>query len=258
MVHSRPYDLSITNIGGGEVPELVFRPAFRAHADAWSLVREEVLGEDMRQPTLFPLNTYGPLGCARYESGEDPRFVIRLEPLADVHALARTIQETIWCLSAAMHRSGAESNRVALADLNLVCDPTKDTWGYATGGFLHEAMLKWFGMYIERKDDNGSLTAEIVASMRAAWTATAPAHEKEFVGYCGFNIEDDGCFQFRCFGDSCDMSLYPDQLGSFEKIGEQVFLSFSCHNVDRPWQQITFIAGFATLLEVVRKHVDES
>lgn len=80
----------------------------------------------------------------------------------------------------------------------------------------------------------------VMADMRRAWKATATPKLKRCADRCRARVID-GRFELDCFGDACDLSMYPDSTPEF-----------SCHNLDLPFQQATLLAGLASLYQRVK------
>lgn len=81
---------------------------------------------------------------------------------------------------------------------------------------------------------------QVAKDMRRAWTATTPRRLKRCADRCYVNVHD-ARFEIGCFGDACDLSIYPDSDPMF-----------SCHNLDTAFQQATLLAGLASLYERVK------
>lgn len=90
---------------------------------------------------------------------------------------------------------------------------------------------------------------KIVINMRRAFVAVTPRNMHRYATECQAVIDTrKQTFLFRCFGDACDMGIYPD---SHSEPGHQA--SFSSHNLDYAYQQATLLAGFATVSEYTKK-----
>lgn len=76
--------------------------------------------------------------------------------------------------------------------------------------------------------------------MYKAWRATAMKGLKRYANDCYARVRDDR-FELGCFGDACDLSIYPDS-NPF----------FSCHNLGTAFQQATLLAGLASLYSFVK------
>lgn len=81
---------------------------------------------------------------------------------------------------------------------------------------------------------------QVAKDMRRAWTATTTRRLKRCSDRCYVNVHD-ARFEIGCFGDACDLSIYPDSDPMF-----------SCHNLDTSFQQATLLAGLASLCERVK------
>ncbi|HVV38969.1 MAG TPA: hypothetical protein VHD31_01455 [Candidatus Paceibacterota bacterium] len=145
------------------------------------------------------------------------------------------------------------SNRPQLIDLETLCDRDRlQGYGHDIGGYVSGGVNAWLRKQgTQVPDDRYSIPVpeEVITAMRHAWYAVAAEDQKRWASECGGRIANDGRFMLECFGNACDVAIYPDNAVADEKGS----VPFSCHNLDRPDQQITLIAGLAKLCELVRK-----
>jgi hypothetical protein len=89
----------------------------------------------------------------------------------------------------------------------------------------------------------------ITRSMQRVFVAVTPATLRQYASDCCVLIDaEKERFLLRCFGDACDMGIYPDSGAT-----PGMHASFSCHNLDSPFQQATLLAGLVTLGEIVKR-----
>jgi hypothetical protein len=88
----------------------------------------------------------------------------------------------------------------------------------------------------------------VVTAMRHAWRATARESWQEYVDECKGRIFQRGAFILDCFGNACDVGVYPSEFRT-----DETSHTISCHNLDTAEQQLTFLAGLAKLCELTRE-----
>jgi hypothetical protein len=98
-------------------------------------------------------------------------------------------------------------------------------------GFVSERFKYGLGRLTQNELD------QVTSDMRRAWRATAPKSLKRYADRCNAGVHDER-FMLDCFGNACDVSIYPE-----------TDPDFSCHNLDTPNQQATLLAGLASLYE---------
>ncbi len=88
----------------------------------------------------------------------------------------------------------------------------------------------------------------IVRNMRKVFVTAAPTTLRQYAPDCSVSIDaEKERFLLRCFGDACDMGIYPDSGAT-----PGTCASLSCHNLDSAFQQATLLAGLASLASCVR------
>ena len=89
-------------------------------------------------------------------------------------------------------------------------------------------------------------------AMRQVYGTVAPSEVREYAEDCCARIGAEGRFYLTCFGNACDLAIYPD---SDHSDREESPTNFSCHNLDTVFQQLTLLAGFAVLQELAAEDV---
>jgi hypothetical protein len=124
--------------------------------------------------------------------------------------------------------------------------------GHSTGGYISPDLGKWLKKQSEDILDENAFSMVILPEvgevMRQVYESIS--HRKLDPNECRALISQNGLFGLKCPGDSCDVSIYYDQVYG-DPIGNR-FVEFSSHNLDNPTQQITLLAGLAKLCELAR------
>ncbi len=149
--------------------------------------------------------------------------------------------------------SGDAPNQIQQVDLQMRCD-MHDPIGYnhAVSGYVSSQVLNWLRVHGKRARDGGDIPihAEVAAAMREVWIAVCIPDHRQWASECRGRISSDGRFMLKCFGDACDLAIYPD--GTCGHMAD-AYAQFSCHNLDTAVQQATLIAGLAKLCELARR-----
>jgi hypothetical protein len=125
--------------------------------------------------------------------------------------------------------------------------------GHAVGGWLSVEIMGWLRHYAAANTQVNNVAGmhpEVIRAMQAAWHAMSTPNLKRFTGprdIYGW-IQTSGAFSLNCFGNACDLSVYPDQVHE----GDDGPTEFSCHNLDSADQQLTLLAGLAKIYELAR------
>lgn len=175
-------------------------------------------------------------------------------PITDAKLFATTL--TLYVLFTTLALPLIEtpkSNRPQQVVISTVAK--HDMHGHMIGGWLDSSVLSWVSTYAQtaREPDKPAdawnvvqAPQEVVAAMREAWEALHDDEQNEFSSNCRGLFRENGCFTLICFGNACDLSVYPDHV--YAGIDGEV--EFGCHNLDTAYQQITLLAGLAKLLEL--------
>ena len=160
---------------------------------------------------------------------------------------------TIYLLTTAMNVPEVESSTgERMVDLTVISGV--GAYGHAVGGYLSPAVPNWLKEQVKDyfgQPDVGFYAPgnpDVLDAMQFTWLAVSPDAMKEHDDSVRMSIQKDGAFSLICFGDACDLSVYPDAL-RYET--DQVELA--CHNLDTAVQQLTLLAGLARLCQLVRE-----
>lgn len=203
-------------------------------------------------PDMFGRVEFGYGNCGFVQTdGEYTRLHIEL---SDVRIRCRTL--TIHALASALlvplERSAVRTNRQQQLDLETVCSNSAG-YGHAIGGYVSAGLCSWLQQQRNGDPDMFGRTRipdEVVRAMKATWAAVAGKRFGRWTRECTGYVSEDGRFILQCFGNACDVAIYPDQVHG--RLGEHA-VQFGCHNLDTAAQQLTLIAGLARLCELARK-----
>lgn len=146
------------------------------------------------------------------------------------------------------------SNRTQQLDIDLCTDKFRpDGYGHAVGGYLSHGVTAWLTAYVVQPSTdtypNGDapMLTSVTDAMRATWRRVAGRNLQQFIDDCRGRIFREGAFILECFGNACDVGVYPSEFRTDEPSH-----SISCHNLDTVEQQLTLLAGLAQLCTLVR------
>lgn len=185
--------------------------------------------------------------------GETISLCIRLTP--DVARRALTLNLLAQALIVPFERYKEPGDSFQQVDIETRCSPSAGTYGYehAVEGYISMSMYNWLKEYAQRSVknvyDHAPLPEKVITAMRQAWSAMALGYWKKWITACSGYVAEDGRFSLQCFGDACDLAIYPDQ--SLASTRES--LRFGCHNLDHAVQQLTLVSGLAQLCQLVRE-----
>lgn len=116
---------------------------------------------------------------------------------------------------------------------------------FGIGGTLRGPFI----YYLRQQVDNGqskALSQKITETVNDALVAMWPKTPKTLTKQSNCVFAPDGRFSIKCFGDACDLSIYPDGAHTDD------FWQMGCHNIDSPIQLLSLFCGFAKLTELAR------
>jgi len=192
---------------------------------------------------------YGRCGLVN-EVDEDVRFEIELAGGDQLSCCTLTLK--VLTMALAVPIANWSSNQLQQVDLETRCD-SADIYGYnhAVGGYISSRLMSWL-----REQGRGSVKnrhvpvpEEVTRAMRHAWSAVCSKSRLRWTRECSGYIAPDGMFTLGCFGNACDLAIYPDCGRMTDS-----YIQLSCHNLDSADQQITLIAGLAKLCELARRN----
>ena len=247
----------IFTINQQHLPTIIER--LQVMTDRWQDHKSTYLGRfdtdfTLLQEDLFS-TTFGYGDCG-YLTTEDGKAHLRVRLVAEAGKYYASA--TLFILVRALgfpFEDHIPNNRHQVVEIMLNAEHCPTGYGHAVGGQLSSALVEWLRKYVNdmtilSHDTAVRLPADVTLSMETVWKAvTEPArHEYGKPPHINGWIRECGAFSLICFGDACDLSIYPDETS--HEIGESV--QFSCHNLDTAEQQLTLIAGLAKLCELAR------
>lgn len=201
---------------------------------------------------LFGGFGYGDCGYVSKENGEALLHIplrgnTMLEATYSIHMIADVLM--------APFEKETESNRDQQVFLETRADMHRNEgWGHMLAGYLGSSFIRWLKHYGETHKDgledfwSAPLPEPVLNAMRTTWGAVTIGGRRNYVSDLRGRISHQGRFLMICFGNACDIAIYPDQ-----RIDEDCeYVRFSCHNLDYPDQQLTLLAGLAKLCELAR------
>lgn len=202
---------------------------------------------------------YGSCGCARLQGNDHYLYLpLTSHPTSRRH-VALTIQALTFALGLPFTKTVTSGDRQQEVILNTTCE--NGFYGHAVGGFLSESVIDWLKSYVQEKVQKMSafeetpMHPEVVAAMKATWCAVTKAELHRYNSDCEHSwVRKSGAFTLNCFGNACDLSVYPDQfLGASCEM-----VSIGCHNLDHTDQQLTLLAGLAKICQLARASRDHA
>lgn len=201
---------------------------------------------------LFGVTAFGynKCGFVTIDDGHT-HFHIELVRLPQLHACTLTMKLLAHALAVPVD-DGKISNQLQQVDLDMCCEwGDSNGYGHATGGYVSSRLLTWLKNVGKRApaDSIGvPIPEEVLFAMCDTWAAVAKEELCEWVDACSGRIAPDGRFILNCFGNACDLAIYPDEY----REGDE-FCRFDCHNLDSAAQQVTLLAGLAKMCELARE-----
>lgn len=205
----------------------------------------------MPVPDLFGNIEFGYGGCGLVaELENEVSFCVELCE-AHLHNATMTIHVLTQTFLGQFEGEPEHSNRSQQVDLETGCAHMPH--GHSVGGYVSGEVREWLRrQWHKGPTDNWAhwapMPQEVLAAMRQTWIAVSPKDLKRWAKDCGGSITEDGRFILNCFGNACDLAIYPDNAC----IDEYSSVRFSCHNLDAARQQLTLLAGLAKLCELAR------
>lgn len=258
----RVYDLAFVSRAASlsRVPEIVLTLPQSSCADLLDRFKElaeinagriqEYLGGIRKRPkfTQGDRGLFGYKSCCRIEQEERaPHLYFELR--------ARHRKETVVTSTLVLH---AASNLFSSEDdcsgetgqrMELHTSFGGSFHSHAIGGTVFPPLGRWL-LSQARLGKGKEIRHRITLAMSEAWHAVATRQLARYSSYCDFHLHEDGRPSFGCFGDACDVAVYPD--GLMGEMGKS-FAELSSHNLDNPMQQIAFLAGLAELWNMDRQ-----
>lgn len=225
--------------------ETVLR-GMRNLTDGWDRAREYLSSE---KPPVLHGEYIGYGRCCR---------VLRCDEGVSVYLMLqrsklREVVVTLVLLTSALrgcYRGGdaGHDEKQQLLDIGTYINPTPH--GHCPEG----RSFPVFGRWLKRQvGDVGCTTAvQVREAMMEGWRAVAPLASRSYADESNCHFAEDGRFALGCFGDSCDLAIYPD--GVIGDVGEYAARIHS-HNVESAHEQITLLCGLAALCGLARREL---
>jgi hypothetical protein len=193
---------------------------------------------------------YGRCGCMSID-GKVMYFEFELRNGDASQCIALSLKLLLQALNVAMP-GPRQTNQPQQIEVEMRCEWDAVGYGHAMGGSISPLLLEWLKRHAAQGDGNTyvPLPAPVVSAMRATWMAVAYDDMGRWASDCSGYTTRDGRFSLVCFGNACDIAIYPD--GSCGSARDGNYHRFSCHNLDRSDQQLTLLAGLAKLCEIAR------
>ncbi|HVM58708.1 MAG TPA: hypothetical protein VMT80_00005, partial [Candidatus Paceibacterota bacterium] len=157
-------------------------------------------------------------------------------------------------LAEAKDENAIPSNRKQLMEVEPFVRIGQSMYGHPLGGDVFPTARRWLERYADRTpkarnawSDNRPLPSSVVEAMRSSWRSLARKDLRKYARENGGSISSDGRFIFNCFGNACDIAMYPEGSPRDAEMPSR----FSCHNLDGPIQQLTLLAGVAALFDLI-------
>jgi hypothetical protein len=179
----------------------------------------------------------------RIRLGRDWRIY---EATYTIHVLSRILMSPF---------STEPSNLEQQVELHARADRTAPGWGHMLGGHVSASVLRWLREYAEKNVAwEGQywctpMHPEVLTAMRNTWQAMSRRELLQYANEANGVISAEGRFILQCFGNACDIAIYPD-ITIYEEEG---YAQFSCHNLDSADQQLTLLTGLIKILELARQ-----
>lgn len=228
-----------------------------------SYLGADVAAFSLPVPDLFGNKEFGYRNCS-YWTVEEGRVHFRL-PLRPA-PWTQYCTLTVFLLTRAFDvpfNDEVKSNRKQMLSLTTIAETRNAGWGHAVGGWLSQDVMRWLKdyakAYIQKHGINRNMVPMhplVINAEKAAAHAMIQSHEDAFKASSscvyGF-VRDNGAFALNCFGDACDLGVYPDQW--LDETCPAV--QFGCHNLDTAEQQLTLLAGLAKICQLARESSED-
>ena len=247
-------------IGKQHLPEVIDRlprmiRRFRGQIDAY--LDDDDTDFTLPIPDIFNNQEFGYKRCGYWTvEGDSVHLRLQLRPYPWTSYCALTLFILTRVL-AVPFEDQPTSNRVQPLDLQTSCEYRDAGYGHAIGGYVSAEVITWLRSYAAGKVrrlgiiEAAPMHPEVISATQAAWYAVSQPNLRKYASNRAIYgwIREEGAFSINCFGDACDLSIYPDAIG-FRWDGYPVTLS--CHNLDSANQQLALLAGLAKICQLAR------
>lgn len=201
---------------------------------------------------LFGRETCGFGSCARIEHKDgDVTFFVEIGKKERIYFATLTIHALSICLQ---YGDETPSNHEQQLNLSIRTDRQAPGWGHMLGGHIAMSTVRWIANYAKEHavyDAYWSTPMHpvVVQAMHTTWKAMSERKMKRWYRDAGGQMSQEGRFVLICFGNACDIAIYPD----IPMHEDMEYVQFSCHNLDSADQQLSLLAGLAMLLTLARE-----
>ncbi len=193
---------------------------------------------------VFKVDRYGKIGygsccIVREEHGQtDLCFRLERRKRLEIAATLQAILDVLNPFVLAEFDHGVQQ-------VELATNTEARFHGHSVSGHGSAKLRSWLLGEASKPDSTAQRT--VTNAMQEAWACIADHTHIRYANEVGARIVEDGRFLLGCFGNACDLSVYPEGV-----IGDDHPFEFSSHNLDMPSQQLTLIAGLAQLCALAR------
>lgn len=233
--------------------QIVFAKAREAIAETYC---EEPVTLHWFESDLFS-QSIGINGCGYVRENEQTVSFHFILATSTMFRVAKTLDLLMTCLGGGFDGI-PPANEQQQVDLMIMTDRHRSAgYGHAVGGYASTQLTNWLRAYHQEvtkeplpKERSGRTLVEmppiVVQAMQTTWSTVTQS--SAFTEQCRGQIDNEGRFWLTCFGDACDLAIYPD-----ERIDSEYGAAMACHNLDGVNQQLTLLAGLAKLCELARE-----
>lgn len=239
-----------------ELVERLHKTDSRLHAEVSDYLYNRYSRFRLPTPDLFGNIEFGYNSCGyvKVHNGK-VHFHLPLRETPWLWDCTMTIHTLVRALNFPFETAGTTNQMQSLVIETLCENGRLAGYGHGIWGSVHSNLISWLHEYGRvNKQNLGYTTAApmpdaVISAMQSTWCAVT---EKRLHKYAGprdiyGSIRDDASFSLNCFGNACDMGVYPDSVFSACE-----FANMGCHNLDSANQQVTLLAGLAKLCEIAR------
>ena len=256
--HSAPEIVFI--IDERHLPEVVdrlhtIRQRYVSYADAY--LGTSTIDFTLPSTDLFGNKEFGYQNCGYWTQGHGKvYFHLQLQPFPWTHYCSLTMFLLTRALGFPFEQEPS-SNQTQHVQLTTMSEIGRSGgYGHAVGGIISENVIDWLKSYAKDMStgpnvhQSAPLPPAVLSALRSTWHNVAGEQIKQYAGASHIYgwVRDTGAFSMVCFGEACDLSIYPDQ---WLDEGCEI-VEFGCHNLDSAEQQLTLVAGFAKLCQLAR------
>lgn len=262
---------------GNRYPQIVFKTTSEHAANIDKLLQDLKLKQQTSKDDEY-LGKHMPFSCEknghfgfgrcglRFEDDGEISYGVQLCGYSRTPQVALTVAYLLDAFQlvhgdASCKKDEVKANRQQLLYIFGRC--RNDLHGHSLGGWVFPAFGSWLASIGKKASEKVSsfdieayqgtrLLPEVEKAMKEAWRAVAPQNLKRYADECRAGVHASGRFSLSCFGDACDLSIYPDLA---ERIDVGHMVQFACHNLDTAPQQLTLLAGLAAMHDLASKEL---